>query len=148
VVRFQAPLKSDPNSSGTYVVVPRDVRTALGLKGKPKIHAVIAGRPYRGSLMPVGGGTYALGVLKEIQRAAGVQAGDTVTVDLEIDTAPRVIEAPDELAKALKRDPKAAAAWESLSYTNKKEMARSLLEAKKPETRERRLAAALQRLRR
>ena len=46
----------------------------------PKIQAVIAGQPYRGSLMPMGDGTYCLGVLKSIQDAAGVGFGDTVTV--------------------------------------------------------------------
>ena len=54
---------------------------------------------------------------------------------------------PDDLAKALARDKRSAAAWERLSFTARKEIARSLEEAKKAETRERRLAAALERLR-
>jgi len=113
----------------------------------PKVRAVIAGQPYRGSLMPMGDGTYCLGVLKSIQEAAGVKQGDTVTVELELDQAPRVVELPADLAKAIARDKKASAAWEKLSFTNKKEMARGLEEAKKPETRERRLAAAIAQLR-
>src|SRR2546430_2310603 len=108
----------------------------------PKVQAVIAGQPYRGSLMPMGDGTYCLGVLKSIQEAAGVKQGDTVTVELELDKAPRVVELPDDLAKAIALDKKASAAWDKLSFTNKKEMARGLEEAKKPETRERRLAGA------
>ena len=127
--------------------VPREVAGKLGLKGMPKIQAVIAGQPYRGSLMPMGDGTWCLGVLKSIQEAAGVGFGDTVTVELELDTAPRMVEPPPDLARALARDKKMAAAWEGLSFTNKKEMARSLEEAKKLETRERRLAAALAKLR-
>ena len=86
-------------------------------------------------------------MLKSIQEAAGVKQGDKVTVEIELDTAPRVIEPPADLAKALARDKRASGAWEKLSFTNKKEIARSLEEAKKPETRERRLAAALQKLR-
>jgi len=113
----------------------------------PKVQAMIAGQPYRGSLMPMGDGTYCLGVLKSIQEAAGVKQGDTVTVELELDQAPRVVELPADLAKAIARDKKASAAWEKLSFTNKKEMARGLEEAKKPETRERRLAAAIAQLR-
>ena len=97
--------------------------------------------------MPTGDGDFCLGVLKAIQQSAGVKRGDIVTVDLELDDAPRVIEPPADLAGALARDQDAAAAWERLSYTNKREMARSLEEAKRPETRERRLAAALERLR-
>jgi len=137
----------DPTGAGTYILVPRELNTRLGLKGRPKVQAVIAGHPYRGSLMPMGDGTFCLGVLKAIQQSAGVARGDTVTVDIQLDTAPRVIEPPADLARLLARDKKAASGWEKLSYTDKREMARSLEEAKKPETRERRLAAALEKLR-
>ena len=113
----------------------------------PKIQAVIAGQPYRGSLMPMGDGTWCLGVLKSIQEAAGVDAGDSITIDIELDTAPRTVAPPVYLAKAIKGDKKASAAWHALSFTNKKEMARSLTEAKRPETRERRLAQAIDALR-
>ncbi|HEY0831140.1 MAG TPA: YdeI/OmpD-associated family protein [Candidatus Dormibacteraeota bacterium] len=146
-MRFQVALRSDPSGPGTYVAVPEDVAGVLGLKGRPKIRAVIAGHPYRGSLMPMGDGTFVLGVLKAIQQAEGLKRGDTITVELEIDTAPRVIEPPADLARALARDKGAKAAWEKLSYTNQREVARSLDDAKRPETRERRLAAALNKLR-
>jgi hypothetical protein len=139
-------LQPDPTGTGTFIVVPRDLNARLGLKGRPKVQAVIAGHPYRGSLMPMGDGTFGLGVLKAIQQSAGVARGDTVTVELAIDTAPRVIEPPADLAMALAKNRRAAASWERLSYTDKREMARSLEEAKKPETRERRLAAAVERL--
>jgi Domain of unknown function (DUF1905)/Bacteriocin-protection, YdeI or OmpD-Associated len=145
-VRFRATLLADPTGTGTYVAVPPDVKAALGLKGRPKVHAVIAGHPYRGSLMPTGDGTLCLGVLKAIQQAEGLKRGDVITVELELDTAPRVVEPPTDLATALRRNKAAAAAWQRLSYTNKREIARSLEEAKKPETRERRLASALSRL--
>jgi len=148
VARFKGVLTPTPRGGGgTLVPVPKAIAAQLGLKGMPKVQAVIAGQRYRGSLMPMGDGTYCLGVLKSIQEAAGVEQGDTVTVELELDTAPRTVEPPPDLAGVLAREKKAAAAWERLSFTNKKEMARSLEEAKKPETRQRRLAAALQRLR-
>ncbi len=145
---FKGVLTATPRGGGgTLVPVPRQVAAKLGLKGMPKVQAMIAGQPYRGSLMPMGDGTYCLGVLKSIQEAAGVKQGDTVTVELELDQAPRVVELPADLAKAIARDKKASAAWDKLSFTNKKEMARGLEEAKKPETRERRLAAAIAQLR-
>jgi uncharacterized protein DUF1905/bacteriocin resistance YdeI/OmpD-like protein len=147
VATFKAVLQPDPTGTGTFVVVPRKLNDELGLKGRPRIQAVIAGRPYRGSLMPAGDGTFCLGVLKSIQEAAGVTRGDTVTVELALDTAPRTVDVPADLAKLLARDKRAAKAWDGLSYTNKKEMARSLEEAKQPATRERRLKAALERLR-
>jgi hypothetical protein len=144
MIKFTGKLTSTSRGGGgTLVPVPRDVETKLGLKGMPKIKAVIGGQPYRGSLMPMGDGTWCLGVLKSIQEAAGVGSGDMVTVELELDMAPRVVDPPPDLARALVKDKKLAAAWEKLSFTNKKEMALSLTEAKKSETRERRLAAAL-----
>jgi prefoldin subunit 5 len=146
-VEFKGRLTATPRGGGgTLVPVPREVAAELGLKGMPRIQAIIAGTPYRGSLMPMGDGTYCLGVLKSIQEAAGVGLGDEIDVELELDTAPRTLEVPADLAAALARDRHAAAAWERLSYTDRKEIARALEEAKKPETRARRLAAALERL--
>ena len=145
-MRFKAVLRPDPTGAGTFIAVPREVEKKLGLMGRPKIQAVIAGHPYRGSLMPTPEG-FCLGVLKAIQQSAGVTRGDTITVELELDTAPRVIAPPADLKRALAKDVKAAAAWEKLSYTNKREIALSLEEARKKETRERRLSSALERLR-
>ncbi|GAC1672620.1 MAG: hypothetical protein PVS3B2_14570 [Candidatus Dormibacteraceae bacterium] len=148
VVRFRGKLTPTPRGGGgCYVPVPSEAAAELGLKGMPKIHAVIAGQPYRGSLMPMGDGTYCLGVLKSIQQSAGVGFGDTVEVLLELDTAPRTVEPPSDLARVITRDKRMAANWDKLSFTDKKEMARSLEDAKKPETRERRLKSAIAKLR-
>jgi hypothetical protein len=148
MVRFKGVLTPTPRGGGGCLVpVPPEAAAKLGLKGMPKIAAVIAGQPYRGSLMPMGDGTYCLGVLKSIQDAAGVGFGDYVTVELELDTTPRVVEPPPDLAEAIAGNKAMAANWEKLSFTNKKEMALSLTEARKPETRERRLAAAIAKLR-
>jgi hypothetical protein len=148
MVRFKVRLTTTPGAGhGSFVVVPRDVAAKLGLRGRPKIQAVIAGHVYRGSLMPMGDGTFGLGVLKAIEQAAGISVGDTITVELALDTAPRVVELPPDLRRELARDSKIAARWAKLSYTNQKEIARSIEEAKKPETRERRLATALEKLR-
>ncbi|TMD93387.1 MAG: DUF1905 domain-containing protein [Chloroflexi bacterium] len=148
MVKFVGVLTATPRGGGgTLVPIPDDVATELGLKGMPKIQAVIAGTPYRGSLMPMGDGTYCLGVLKSIQEAAGVGLGDSIEVLIELDTTPRTVEPPPDLAQVLAADQKAAAAWAKLSFTNQKEMARSLEEAKRPDTRERRLKAAVAKLR-
>jgi len=148
MIKFQGVLTATPRGGGgTLIPVPKKVAAKLGdLKGMPKIQAVIAGTPYRGSLMPMGDGTYCLGVLKSIQEAAGVRQGDTITVELGLDTAPRTVALPADLANAIKGHKRATAAWEALSYTNKKEMANSIEGAKRPETRERRLAQAVESL--
>ena len=149
MIRFTGRLTPTPRGGGgTLIPIPKEVAASLGpMKGMPKVRAMIAGIPYRGSLMPMGDGTYCLGVLKSIQEKAGVGQGDAIAIELELDTEARTVSVPDDLAKALARDRKSATAWERLSFTNKKEIARSLEEAKRPETRERRLAAALERLR-
>jgi len=149
MIRFTGRLTPTPRGGGgTLIPAPKEVAASLGpMKGMPKVRAMIAGIPYRGSLMPMGDGTYCLGVLKSIQEKAGVGQGDAIAIELELDTEARTVSVPDDLAKALARDRESAAAWERLSFTNKKEIARSLEEAKRPETRERRLAAALERLR-
>jgi len=147
VIRFTGRLTPTPRGGGgTLIPVPKDVAASLGLKGMPKVRATIAGIPYRGSLMPMGDGTYCLGVLKSIQAQAGVGQGDSIAIELELDTAPRTVTVPQDMQKELAHDRNAAAAWEALSFTDRKEIARSLEEAKKPETRERRLAAALAKL--
>ena len=66
-----------------------------------------------------------------------------VAIRIEADTEPRVVEPPADLAKALKRDAAAKAAWKKLSFTHKKEHAEALLDAKKPETRASRLEKTL-----
>jgi uncharacterized protein YdeI (YjbR/CyaY-like superfamily) len=75
-----------------------------------------------------------------------VSPGEMVRVTLEPDLEPRVVEAPAELAAALKKNKQAKAAWEKLSYTHQREHAEAILDAKKPETRARRIAKAVEML--
>ena len=140
-------LQPDPTGTGTFVAVPREVNAELGLKGRPKINSVIAGHPYRGSLMPLGDGTFCLGVLKSIQESAGVKRGDTITVELELDTAPREVTVPLELAAALDADPAAKATFEKLSYSNKSWHALQVTGTNNPETRARRIEKSIAALR-
>jgi uncharacterized protein YdeI (YjbR/CyaY-like superfamily) len=79
-------------------------------------------------------------VNKSMRDGAGVKAGDTVTVVLERDEAPRTVEVPPELNKELAKSKAANAAWEKLSYTFQKEMVRSFTEPKQEDTRRRKLA--------
>lgn len=89
------------------------------------------------------GGERVIGLSKAARAELGVEAGDTVTVTITADEAERTVEVPADLAAALAADPAARAAFDRLSYTRRKEIARSLTEAKKAETRERRLAKVL-----
>jgi hypothetical protein len=92
-------------------------------------------------------GEFLLGLNREVRKAAGVEAGDSVEVGIELDEAPREVEIPEALAKALAGDSKAKASYEGLAFTHRKEYARWIAEAKREETRDRRVVQALQMLR-
>jgi bacteriocin resistance YdeI/OmpD-like protein/uncharacterized protein DUF1905 len=92
-------------------------------------------------------GEFLLGLSRAVRQEAGVEAGDTVEVELELDAAPREVELPEALATALADDSKARAAFDRLAYTHRKEYARWIDEAKREETRQRRVAQALEMLR-
>ena len=81
------------------------------------------------------------------REAAGVAAGDEVEVELTLDTAPREVEVPEDLAEALRGDPVAQAAFEKLSYSNQRRITLSIEDAKTPETRARRVAKSVTELR-
>jgi uncharacterized protein YdeI (YjbR/CyaY-like superfamily) len=102
---------------------------------------------WRSSIANMGGEQFWLGVSLANRAAAGVAAGQTLDVQIELDTAPRTVDVPDDLAGELDRDPAARAAWDRWSFTRQKEAARALTEAKKPETRTRRLEKVLAELR-
>src|SRR6266568_6102891 len=105
MIKFKGVLTATPRGGGgTLVPIPKEVAAKLGLKGMPKVRAVIAGTPYRGSLMPMGDGTYCLGVLKSIQDAAGVMQRDSITIELKLDTEPRTVAMTADIAKALAND--------------------------------------------
>jgi hypothetical protein len=116
-----------------------------GAKRFPVV-ATVNGHTWRTSVARMGG-EFLVGLNREVRTAAGAEAGDEVDVTLELDTAPREVELPEDLAAALASDPAAKAAFEGMSFTHRKEYARWLTEAKREETRSRRVEQALERLR-
>lgn len=132
--------------TATGFEVPAQVVEALGSSKRPSVRVTIEGHTYR-STIAVRGGRYLLPLSAENRSAAGVSAGDEVDVRLELDTAPRDVEVPRDLAAALARDDAAKGRFESLAYSHKRRWVLSIEEAKKPETRARRIAAAVATLR-
>lgn len=126
--------------------LPGEVVDELGGGRRPKVMVTIGGHTWRSSIANMGG-TFMLGVSMENRAAAGVSAGQVLDVDITLDTAPRIVDGPPDLATELDHDPAARATWETWSFTRQKEAARSLTEAKKPETRARRLEKVLAELR-
>ena len=92
------------------------------------------------------GGEFLLGLRREVRTGAGVEAGEEVTVTIALDVAPREVDVPAALAQALEGDAAAKANFDALAFTHRNEFARWIAEAKKDETRERRVAQALQML--
>lgn len=130
---------------GAFVEVPFDVEEAFGSK-RPKVKAMIEGIPYRSTLMRMGSEHHILGVLKDIREQISRTFGDEVTVTLEPDAEPRVIEIPKDLMKELKKDKEAKAFFDKLSYTHQKEYVRWMEEAKKDETRQNRIVKTIEML--
>ena len=130
---------------GAFVEVPFDVEAAFGSK-RPKIKALIDGVPYRGILTRMGTERHLLVVLKEIREQIGRTFGDEVTITLEPDTEPRVIEVPAELKKLFKTEKDAKAFFERLSYTHQREYVIWINEAKREETRQNRITKAIEML--
>lgn len=146
--RFKAKLRpSDRGGGGHHVEVPDEIVAKLGGNGRIAVQATFNGVPYRGSIVTMGG-VMMLGVTKAIIAEAGVVAGDSLHVEVENDDAPREVETPPELAKALRKNSTAAAAWDKLSYSHRKEYVGFIVEAKKEETRARRVDQTIRALER
>lgn len=92
-------------------------------------------------------GEYLFGLSRAAREQAGVETGDTVTFTLELDGEPRTVEVPEALATALAADPKARAAFDALAYTHRKEFARWVAEAKREDTRTKRVTQTLEMVR-
>lgn len=120
-------------------------RVGEGAKRFPVV-AAINGYEWRTSVTRMRG-EFLVGLNREVREGAGVQAGDTVTLTLRLDTAPRDVEVPEALARALDAHPDVRAAFDNLAFTHRKEFARWIEEAKREDTRDRRLAQALDMIR-
>jgi hypothetical protein len=130
---------------GAFVEVPFDVEKEFGTK-RPKVKALIEGIPYRGTLTRMGTDCHILGIRKEIRDQVGKTFGDEVTVTVEPDTEPRLIEVPADLMTELKKDKEAKMLFDKLSYTHQKEYVNWITEAKKEETRQGRILKSIEML--
>ena len=137
-------LQSDKTATG--IRIPDEVVESLGAGKRPPIKVTIHGYTYR-STVAVMGGTYMVGVNADNRAAAGVAGGDEVDVDIELDTAPREVTVPADFAAALDDDVAARKFFDGLSYTQKRWFVTGIEDAKKAETRQRRITKAVGMLR-
>ncbi|MGW2397824.1 YdeI/OmpD-associated family protein [Kitasatospora sp. NPDC001664] len=126
--------------------VPPEVVAALGGGARPPVVITVEGHSWR-SRVAVLRGRHLLGLSNANRRAAGVEIGEEVEVELELDTEPRTVELPDDFAAALDAEPAARAAYDLLTDSRKRQHVRTVEGAKKPETRRSRIEKAVATLR-
>ena len=142
-MRFETTMLLTGNNTG--IEVPPDVIEALGAGRKPPVTVTVNGYEYR-STVAVMGGRHLIPFSSDKRAATGIQGGDHLVVDLEVDTAPRIVEVPDDLAAALDATPGARDAWDRLAPSHRKAHVTAVEGAKTDETRQRRIAAAVAKL--
>jgi hypothetical protein len=142
VTRFRTKVLQ-AGKTATGVEVPEKVVESLGSTKRPLVKVTINGYTYRSAIAPMGG-TYMLGISEQVRSAAKVGAGDTVDVEVVLDTDKREVEVPPELAKALVKDKAAKKYFEGLSYSRKIALVAPIANGKTKETRERNLAKAME----
>jgi uncharacterized protein YdeI (YjbR/CyaY-like superfamily) len=128
---FTTNIKAVGNNTG--IEVPAKNIAELGESKKPAVKVNVAGYSYP-STVAVMGGKYMVSLSKAHREAAGLKAGDKVEVTLELDTVPRTVELPDDLAKALSNIG-ARQTFDALAPSKRKEFVRQVEEAKTQETR-------------
>jgi hypothetical protein len=130
-------------ATATGFVVPDEVVEALGSGKRPPVRVTINGYTYRNTVA-VMGGEYMVGVSAEHRAGAGVAGGDEIEVEMELDTEPREVTVPEDLATALDAEPVARATFDMLSYSNRSWHVLQVNGAKTEETRHRRIAKSVE----
>jgi len=126
------------NGSMCAIPVPFDPKSVFG-KVRAPVSVTINGYTFRSTIARMGGETF-IPLRKSNREAAGIQGGDRVKVRIAADLDARIVKVPPDLARALKAKSAMWTKWRKLSYTHQRECVESVLGAKKPETRERRIA--------
>ena len=141
VRKFKAELVAE--GGGCAISVPFDAEKAFGQRGRIPVCGTINGVEYRSSIFRMGEPCHFMVVNRQLREACGGEAGTTVTVTMARDDAPRTVEIPTELAALFKADPGLNLVWDSLSFTHRKEHAQAIIEAKRVDTRARRIEKTL-----
>lgn len=144
-MRFRATIQL-AGKTATGIEVPEEVVAGLGSSRRPAVRVTIRDHTYRSTIARMGG-RYMLPVSAEHRSSAGVAAGDEVDVEIKLDTEPREVTVPPDLADALSRDPDAKQFFDGLSYSQKQWHVLAVEAAKTTQTRQRRIAKALSTLR-
>jgi hypothetical protein len=135
--RFRATLELG-GKTATGIHVPDRVVESLGAGRRPPVKVTIRGHSYPSTIATMGG-RFMLPVSAENRSCAGVSAGDEFDVQVALDTKPRTVEVPTDLAEALDREADAKRRFDQLTYSQQRRYVLSVEGAKQPETRKRRI---------
>lgn len=124
--------------TATGIAVPAEVVARLGSSKRPPVRVTINGHTYRSTVASMGG-RFMIPLSTEHRTAAGVAAGDEVDIEIALDTEPRTVTVPPDLAAALDRDPDARRGFDQLSYSNQRRHVLAIESAKTADTRQRRI---------
>ncbi|MFE4380140.1 YdeI/OmpD-associated family protein [Streptomyces cyaneofuscatus] len=139
-MKFRTTMFLSGNNTG--IEVPEDVVEALGAGKRPPVNVTVNGYAYRSTIAPMGG-RFLIPFSSDKRKETGIAGGDAIEVELTLDTAPRTVEPPEDLAAALAEAPGAAEAFAALSPSRQKVHVTSVEGAKTDATRERRIAKAV-----
>jgi hypothetical protein len=143
-IRFKVKLERYKDTQVLHVYLPFDVYEAFGTRARTPVKGTINGFPFRSSIFPMGGGKFYMVVNRQMREGAKVKGGDRAEFVMEKDDEPRAVPTPPDLVKALRANKTAQAVWEKLSYSHRREYVGAIEEAKKPETRARRIEKAVE----
>jgi hypothetical protein len=125
--------------------MPFDAMETYGMSSRIPVKALVDGLAFRTSLLP-GDGCHYMVINKAMREATGKGAGDTITIELDVDDGPREVAVPVDIQQALHKDKKAMELYAALAYSHRKRYIEWVEDAKKPETRAKRIARLMEEL--
>ena len=140
---FKTKINAVGNNTG--IIVPESVVEELDSGKRPAVKVTVDGYRYESTIARMSG-KFMIPLSAEHRAKSGLAGGDAVTVKLVVDTEPRTVEVPEDLDAALTRSDSARAAFEALAPSKKKWLVKAIVDAKKPETRERRIVKSIEKL--
>jgi len=142
-VRYETTMAQIGNNTG--VPVPEAVVTALGGGKRPAVTVTVNGFTYRSSVASMSG-QFLVSFSADKRKATGIAGGDAIVVDIELDAPPRTVDVPEDLAVALD-GAGLRGAFDALAPSHRKAHVTAVVDAKTTATRERRIAAAVAKIR-
>lgn len=142
-LRFRAPVRPTEAGGSAFIELEAGAASRLSARARTPVRGTVKGAPFRSSIFPRGDGRFYMVLNRHLRAAGDISAGDVVDVVMERDEAPREVELPADLGKAIRRSRDAKAAWESFPYSHRKQYVDWVTEAKREEPRKRRVEKAV-----